>query len=213
MFGFGTAHHDEAARHGFEGIHGGGVTVELVEDDIAPVHEFDVFREGYTLYAHNFAAVGQFLCYPLKGAEHNVCALIFRTTLLNADEEANALGNRFIYLDIRLWNDGEGDVFKFVLKFREVGSIIFIKSRNDAIAVVGYPFVEFALGTTQPVANPNVVLFAFAHFHSHIEIGVAEGGAVQSRLYPIVVHAKGTEEYVLVVVSQILVEGHHALRL
>ena len=87
VFRFAAAHHDEALRHGFEGVHGGRVAVELVEDDVAAEHERAVFGEGHALHANCAYLVGQFLLHALQGAEHDVGAFVGGAGTLDADEE------------------------------------------------------------------------------------------------------------------------------
>ena len=47
VFLFATTNANEAARHGLQGIHGGGVAVELIENGIAAVHHLNILAERY----------------------------------------------------------------------------------------------------------------------------------------------------------------------
>ena len=76
VLGLATAYDHEAASHRFEGIHGGCIGIELVEDDVATLHELDVLVEGYGLYADDFGIAGIARANFFEGAQHDVRALV-----------------------------------------------------------------------------------------------------------------------------------------
>ena len=47
VLGFTTTNADDALRHGEEGVHGGGVAVELVENGIGAFHHLLILIEGH----------------------------------------------------------------------------------------------------------------------------------------------------------------------
>ena len=49
MLWFGAPHQHQPLTHGLKGVHGGCVAVELVQNDIAPLHHLLVASKGYVL--------------------------------------------------------------------------------------------------------------------------------------------------------------------
>ena len=58
VFWFAATDNDETLCHCKEGVHGGGIAVELVEDDVAGVHQVLVLGEGNVLGGDDFEAFG-----------------------------------------------------------------------------------------------------------------------------------------------------------
>ena len=87
VFGLATANADDALGHGQQGIHGGGVAVELVENGIAAVHESLVFGKGYALDLDELHLVGMGLEHILGGTEHDVGAFVGAAASAEADED------------------------------------------------------------------------------------------------------------------------------
>lgn len=88
VFLFATANADEAARHGLQGIHGGGVAVELIEDSIAAVHHLNILAERHGTRHAQLHFRGVVLRDGFSGSQHDVCSLIFAAALVDADEKA-----------------------------------------------------------------------------------------------------------------------------
>lgn len=88
VLGFTTSHDDESFGHSKEGIHGGRVAVELVEDDVAGVHHLLVLGERHVLCALDAHAIGtEVMLKAEKCREHEVGAFVSGTGTLDANEE------------------------------------------------------------------------------------------------------------------------------
>ena len=94
-FGFAAAHHHQSLRHGLEGIHGGGVGIELIEQDIARKHGAFVLVEGKIFDRHDLHLVGAFGLQAAQSAQHDVGAFVAAATTLHSDKKPHrSLGGK-----------------------------------------------------------------------------------------------------------------------
>ena len=216
-FGFASAHHHQPLCHGLEGIHGGGVGIELIEQDIARKHGAFVLVEGKVFDRHDLHLVGAFGLQAAQSAQHDVGAFVAAATALHSDKKAHrSLGGK-CHLD-EIGNqrgvihvDREGNEAQFVGKLGAIGRVILIESRDNAVAVLGHPRVELAFGTVEPLGNPNVVVLTVPLLRSEIEVAVTKRATVQSGLDPIAIHAESAKKDAPIPTPQRAVEGAQAL--
>lgn len=172
-----TANADETARHGLQGIHGGGVAVELIEDGITAVHHLNILAEGYGTRHAQLYFRGVVLRDGFCGPQHDVGAFVFAAALVDADEKTQrALMGVCLQLaqHFGLGIDGERDVDGFLWKGWLVTHVILIQPCNDAIAVAGDEFVELPLGRSQPVFLFFDCVGIGSRFSADVEIAIAE---------------------------------------
>ncbi len=98
--------------------------------------------------------------------------------------------------------DGEGDKLRFFRKMRSVTSVVFVETADYAIAVAGYEAVQFSFRTVEPFGYETVVVGIHSDFRPDVEVRVTVRLAVQSCLYPVIVHAECPEKYFPVVAAQ-----------
>ena len=209
---FATAHEDESLGHCQKGVHGGGVTVELVEEDIAGVHEVLIGCEGDVLGTNDLHLGGVALLENLQGAEHDVGAFVLGTRSLDADEETDTgvVGMWLLGLH-RSEVDGEGDEVEFVGEARLAANVVFVESGDDAVAVLRHCLEEGGFVAMEPVGLHLVGEGIVAPLPIDIEIAVAEGCGFDALLDPGAVDAEGAEEEAAVLAAQALVVGEDAM--
>ena len=98
----------------------------------------------------------------------------------------------------------------------EVGLIaypVFVETGDDAVAVCGYHLVEPPLGGVYPVVDIHLCLGVCTHLVAEIEVTITQRLAGNALVDPIVIHAKGTEDYPTVMAAQIAIDGLDALGL
>ena len=104
--------------------------------------------------------------------------------------------------------DGERYEMCFVGEMGAIAAIVFVKPRDDGIGIGGDVLIDGCFLALEPITDECLVEgFLGALMSSDIEIGIAEGGAVEAGLYPVVVHAESTENDFSVVATEIVVEG------
>ena len=96
-------------------------------------------------------------------------------------------------------------------KLGTISRVIFVKSRDNAVAILGHPSVELSFRAVKPIGNPNVVVLPPAHLAAEVEIAVAKRAAVQSGLDPVAIHSESAEKNAPVVATQKTVVGIDAL--
>ena len=94
-----------------------------------------------------------------------------------------------------------------------VAHMVFIEASDNAITIFSYESVETFLGSTQPILSFTKGTFISAQLVTNVEITIAQGLLVATGGYPVVVHAKGTQHHLAIVVAQILVDGTYAFSL
>ena len=109
-----------------------------------------VLCEGNALGLPQFYAVWIFGNNVLSCAQHDVGAFVNGAFTADTDKEAEW---RLLSGEWRLVSglDGEGNEAGLLGEVALVAHIVFIEACDDAVAVVGYQFVQSFLGGAQPV--------------------------------------------------------------
>ena len=95
MLGFASSHDDESFGHSQEGIHSGGVAVELVEDDMAGVHHLLVLGKRHVLCNLDTDPFRPEIALQAEeGGVHQVGAFVGRAGTLDTEEEIEGGGLR-----------------------------------------------------------------------------------------------------------------------
>ena len=96
----------------------------------------------------------------------------------------------------------------FVGEMRTITAIVLVKSCDDGIGIGCHILVDGCFLSIEPVANELLIeWFLGALVRTDVEVGIAEGGAVETGFHPVVVHAEGTQHQVLVMATDEMVEG------
>ena len=206
-----AANADDSFLHGFEGIHRGGVCVELVQDGIGIFHQLGVQAERNAFDDLKLHEVGM-MGFHLSGClEHDVGAFVGGALAVDANEDAHGMvclgrkaGGR---------TDGEGNEGGLVGEMGLIAAPVFVESGNDAVAVVCNDSVQLLLRGSQPVLLLAGGLDIGAQMVANVEVAVAEMAALGAFVHPVVVHAKSTKEHLAVVATEITVDGQNALSL
>ena len=88
VFRFATAYADDTFRHGQQRIHRRRVAIELVEDEIAAVHQVLVLDKGDRLGLHQFYFFGVSADNPFGSGKQYVGAFVGVTLLIDTDEDS-----------------------------------------------------------------------------------------------------------------------------
>ena len=216
VLGLAATDADDALRHGQQGVHGGGVAVELVEQDVGVVHQLLILDKGHALGLAQLDAVGVAGGNVLGGAQHDVGTLVGGTAAADADEDSNGRlrsGGRRIGRRLPGGSnpDGQGDEVGLLGEVALVADVVLVEAGNDGVAVVGYQAVQPLLGRCQPVGALLLGHGVGAYGVADVEVAVAHGALVGVDADPVVVHAEGAEYHAAIVAAQVAVEGEEPL--
>ena len=103
-----------------------------------------------------------------------------------------AFGHLYRERNIREFSLGFGAIFAVTFP-------VFIESGYNAVAVCCNVAVEPAFLSFQPVSDEVLVRSSSALQASEIEVRIAESLAVESSLYPVMIHPEGPQENTVVV--------------
>ena len=90
---------------------------------------------------------------------------------------------------------------------RAIAAIVLVESRDDGIRISSNVLVDGGFLALEPITDESLIVrFLRALMGTDIEIGIAESGAVETGLHPVMVHAESTENDFSVVATDIIVE-------
>ena len=166
---------DDAVYHGFEGVHGRRIAVELVHDGIRAEHGTNVFGERQSACDGEVETVG---VLPLDGfgcPQHDVRPLVDRAVLADSDKEVKLL-RRFIS-DDRCFShdDGEGDKGRLRREMQLVAPPVLVESRHDSVTLLCHQSVQTFFVRTHPILSLGYCLLVLAQSVADVEVAVTQG--------------------------------------
>ena len=210
VFGFAASHYGQALGHGEQGVHGGGVGVELVQLDVGVVHQLPVAGVGDVVHLGDAAEVGVAPLHLAEDGDHDIRPLQVAARRLHAHEEVEDFGHTAHTRDDPAPVDGQGDEDGLPGEVGMVGDVVFPQAGDDSVAGLGNGAGGAGGGAVVPVLEGGAVEGGVAVAVADLEVGVSEGVGLHAGAGVVVVGAEGSQEYLGVVALEVAVDGQGA---